>query len=211
MFGPKYMMHLRAAESACSSSVRGRGIFPLAVTPWGRLLAASCPAIEKGTLIVGVSAPDGSWELTMLPVVDPMRCLMCGRVRDSVWYGLMLKTWSFRDASALEIERELREDATYDRDNVHLEPQTRAQVRCLNGDKTWEIGISVTNARLRQSGNELQTSLSNESVTPAPRNLQRCSLEKLRSVLRICSSTASGTIEDWPFGNGIKDDWKSVL
>lgn len=37
---------------------------------------------------MGVSAPEGTYE----PVVDEIRCLMLGRVTESVWYGLMLNT-----------------------------------------------------------------------------------------------------------------------
>ena len=37
---------------------------------------------------MGVSAPDGTYE----PDVDEMRCLMLGRVSESVWNGLMLNT-----------------------------------------------------------------------------------------------------------------------
>ena len=89
LFGPNCIIHLRAAESACSSSVRGIGSLPEA---FGAKVLGVDPGTpentEWSTYTVGVSAPDGENE----PAADPIRCLMLGRVRESVWKGLILKT-----------------------------------------------------------------------------------------------------------------------
>src|ERR1700722_5336616 len=82
--GPKYMMHLRAAESACSSRVRcvGRRV----ETPgWSRLTSVTG---LWSTFVEGVSCPDCTYEL----VAELMRCLTFGRVAESVWKSLMLNT-----------------------------------------------------------------------------------------------------------------------
>lgn len=64
--------------------------------------------------------------------------------------------------------------------DVRLEPQACAQIRGLDGRSN--TGISHDRGVYQEA--KERTSLRRLSVTPAPRNLQRCSVEKARRVWR---------------------------
>jgi len=58
---------------------------------------------DGSTYTVGVSVPDGTYE----PVVEEMRCLTLGRVSESVWKDLMLKTTGTTSSSSQSLVHRL--------------------------------------------------------------------------------------------------------